>query len=347
MRNLTDEQVDLIAEDIRVRGVFSQSLQEDLLDHICCFIEEQDDERPFEEIYLLAMDAFGQSGLQGVQDETLYLINRPYLTKMKKIAYFSGGISATALVLGALFKVQHWPGANIMLIAGTLLMTFFFIPYFFYTQFTEQTEKKGRIISALGLTTAVLMATGAFFKLMHWPGAAILIIAFAFFFLIFLPLYIINGARNPLTRMQSVSNGFLFACIGGFMMLLSFQNPSKAVTDALTTIEQNEQQVLLSLQAKMNNSALTAFVTTCNAAVAAEPNNSGSNTIGNGDPLSPQSLLNINEAIRAAVLKLNEDMSGTPGWKPLAFTEIQPSLYGSAKFQVLQLETRAYVNAIP
>ena len=69
MRSLTDEQIDFIADDIRIRGVFTQSLQEDLLDHICCFIEEQDDERPFEEIYRRALDAFGQQGLQGIQDE--------------------------------------------------------------------------------------------------------------------------------------------------------------------------------------------------------------------------------------------------------------------------------------
>jgi len=347
MRSLTEEQIDLIADDIRLRGVFTQSLQEDLLDHICCFIEEQpDDERPFEEIYRLALDAFGQSGLQGVQDETLYLINRPYLTKMKKIAFFTAGLSSFTLIAGALFKIQHWPGANLMLVAGILVLAFFFIPYFFYVQFTEQTEKKGKVIAALGLITAFLMAVGALFKIMHWPGTIVILMGFVIFFLAFLPLYIINGARNPLTRFSTVSNGLLFACIGGFMMLMSFQQPSKAITDSFATIQLNEQQLLESLQANTNNAALMSFVTTCNDAIAAEPNNSGNNTIGNGDPVSAQSLLNINNAIRAALLKLNTDMSGTTGWKPVAFDEIQPSLYGSVKFQVLQLETKVYANAV-
>lgn len=348
MRNLTDEQVDLIAEDIRVRGVFTQSLQEDLLDHICCFIEEQpDDERPFEEIYRRALDAFGQSGLRGVQDETLYLINRPYQKAMKKFAYITGAIASTMLLAGAFFKIMHWPGANAILILGTVTLSMFFIPYFFYVNLKEQSEKKSKVIAAAGLITALFLCAATLFKMMHWPGALVMIFGFGFSFLIFLPLYIINGIRNPLTKVSSISNGFLFAAVGGFVLLMSFQQPTRAVTDSLTTIQQNEQQTLESLQANTNNAALTAFVTTCNAAVAAEPNNSGSNTIGNGDPLSPQSLLNINDAIRAAVLKLNEDMSGTPGWNPLVFNEIQPSLYGSVKFQVLQLETRAYVNAIP
>ncbi len=353
MRSLSDEQIDFIADDIRIRGVFTQSLQEDLLDHICCFIEEQDDERPFEEIYRRALDAFGQQGLQGIQDETLYLVNRPYLTKMKKIAYLSGGLSATALVLGALFKVQHWPGANVMLISGTLLMTFFFIPYFFYTQFTEQTEKKGKVISTLGLITAVLMATGAFFKLMHWPGATILIIAFTFFFLIFLPLYIINGARNPLTRLSSVSNGFLFACIGGFMMLLSFQQPSKAVTDSLVIIEQNQTQLLAKMKDQLANSdaasttkqALEQFVASCDQSVSTIATDDAA-TIGNGLPVSNEQLAPFNTRISDAVSTLNTTMASNPNWTPLKYNMIERTLYGSVKFQVMQLETEAYVNAM-
>src|SRR5687768_13927275 len=123
MRSLADAQIDFIAGDIRRRGVFSESLQEDLLDHICCYIEEQpDDERPFEEIYRQALDAFGQSGLQGIQDETLYLINQPYQKAMKKFAYITGSIASVALVCGALFKIMHWPGANLMLLIGTLTL---------------------------------------------------------------------------------------------------------------------------------------------------------------------------------------------------------------------------------
>ena len=185
MRNLTDEQIDFIADDIRIRGVFTQSLQEDLLDHICCFIEEQDDERPFEEIYLRALDAFGQHGLQGIQDETLFLINQPYQNAMKKFAYITGAIASISLVAGALFKIQHWPGASLLLLVGTLTLSMFFIPYFFYVNLKEQTEKKSKVIAAFGLITALFLCAGALFKLMHWPGAIIMIGGFGLFFLIF------------------------------------------------------------------------------------------------------------------------------------------------------------------
>ena len=145
MRSLAEEQVDFIAEDIRKRGVFTPTLQEDLLDHICCYIEEQpDDERPFEAVYRQALEAFGHEGLQAIQDETLFLINQPYFNAMKKFAYITGALASTLLLVGAFFKIMHWPGANLSLIIGTVTLAMFFIPYFFYVNLKEQSERKSQ-----------------------------------------------------------------------------------------------------------------------------------------------------------------------------------------------------------
>lgn len=352
MRSLTEEQVDFIADDIRLRGVFTQSLQEDLLDHICCFIEEQpDDERPFGEVYRQALEAFGQSGLQAVQDETLFLINQPYQNAMKKFAYITGAIASVSLVAGALFKISHWPGANLLLLLGTLVLAMFFVPYFFYVQMREQTEKKNKVIAALGLATALFLCAGALFKLMHWPGAIVMIVGFGIFFVIFLPLYVINGVRNPLTKVSSISNGFLFAAIGGFVMLLSFQQPSRSVTESMSVIEQNESALLNELKSDTvgispaAQSALTQFVQSCDEAVNALSQNGGTATIGNGAPVGEEQLVAFNDNIETAVIRLNGAMNSNPHWTPLVFEKITPTLYGSVKFQVIQLETRAYVNA--
>lgn len=355
MRSLSDEQIDFIAEDIRTRGVFTQSLQEDLLDHICCFIEEQDDdERPFGEVYRQALDAFGQSGLQGIQDETLFLINQPYQNVMKKFAYITGAIASISLVAGALFKLQHWPGANFLLLIGTLTLSMFFIPYFFYVNLKEQTEKKNKVIAAFGLITALFLCAGALFKLMHWPGAIIMIGGFGLFFLIFLPLYIMNGVRNPQTKVSSISNGFLFAAIGGFVMLLSFQQPSRAVSDSLSIIEQNQWQLLTTLKEQLNESdatptekeAVSQFIVACDQSLTTLPASEEATNIGNGIPVTGEELDAFNARISDAVSRLNTDMAANESWKPLGFEKITPTLYGSLRFQVRQLETEACVNAL-
>lgn len=361
MRKLSDEEIDFIWEDIRKRGVFTESLAENLLDHICCFIEEQpDDGRPFGEICRQAMESFGPNGLQEVQDETLFLINQKHLSKMKKLMYISGTFASLALIIGAMFKIFHWPGANLLLIFGTLSLTFLFSPFFFYMYFKEQTEKKGKVIAALGFATAIFLCLGAIFKIMHWPGASFMIIGFVLLFVVFLPLYMINGIRNPLTRFSSISNGFLLACIGGFMMLLSFQQPSKAINDSFSAIHENENKLNQMLASKWNAEAdrfpiecktmLSEFRENCTKALSGLPEINEGKPIGTGQVISETDLLNVQVEISAAVQKLNEQMKGEKvagyNWSAIENTKLQPGQTGSIRFQVLQLENQAYLRAL-
>ncbi len=49
---------------------------------------------------------------------------------MKTFAYITGSTSASLTVLGLLFKIQHWPGASIMLVLGMGLFALLFSPTF-------------------------------------------------------------------------------------------------------------------------------------------------------------------------------------------------------------------------
>lgn len=47
---------------------------------------------------------------------------------MKQLAFISGGLSSSLIILGSLFKVQHWPGAGIILVVGLCIFSILFIP---------------------------------------------------------------------------------------------------------------------------------------------------------------------------------------------------------------------------
>jgi hypothetical protein len=47
---------------------------------------------------------------------------------MKTLAFISGAFSCSLAVLGVLFKIMHWPGANILLVLGLGIFSIFFIP---------------------------------------------------------------------------------------------------------------------------------------------------------------------------------------------------------------------------
>ena len=47
---------------------------------------------------------------------------------MKSLAFTSTALSASLVVLGGLFKIQHWPGASIMLVLGLGMLALVGIP---------------------------------------------------------------------------------------------------------------------------------------------------------------------------------------------------------------------------
>jgi hypothetical protein len=81
---LTPDQIKFIRCEIFKRGVRLESLQEDLLDHICCLVEEELALTPnFKQAYLKAVSGFGNLRLLHVQtDEAIQSVkNFPGLYK--------------------------------------------------------------------------------------------------------------------------------------------------------------------------------------------------------------------------------------------------------------------------
>jgi hypothetical protein len=71
---LSDKQVDLIALDIRERGIHLAGLHENLLDHICIIIEEKlEKEEEFETVYSSVIKSFYRSELKEIEEEALFL----------------------------------------------------------------------------------------------------------------------------------------------------------------------------------------------------------------------------------------------------------------------------------
>jgi hypothetical protein len=48
--------------------------------------------------------------------------------QMKTLAFISGALSSCISIIGILFKIQHWPGANILLVLGLGTFSTIFIP---------------------------------------------------------------------------------------------------------------------------------------------------------------------------------------------------------------------------
>jgi hypothetical protein len=75
---------------------------DELIDHVCCDVEfEMQNGIPFAKAYEVVKNKIGIEGLERIQHETLYLIDKKYRI-MKKTMKISGLIAPILLSLGSL-----------------------------------------------------------------------------------------------------------------------------------------------------------------------------------------------------------------------------------------------------
>ena len=128
---LSDKQIDYILNDIGARGVEMESLQQNLVDHVCCIIEQNlEVNGDFENFYQKTIQTFYKDELWEIEEETLLLLTYKNYYTMKKIMINSGIFSAFTFFAGSIFKIMHWPGSSPLIILAMLASSFIFLPLF-------------------------------------------------------------------------------------------------------------------------------------------------------------------------------------------------------------------------
>ncbi len=132
--NLSDTQIEFIIQDLEERGITMEHLADDLVDHICCVLEKEG-QKNFYEAYYHSLQAFGAEGIKKIQEQTVLLLTLKNRIIMKGIMYILGYVSAALISSGALFKLQHWPFAGILITLGIVVLNFGFLPMYFYNRY--------------------------------------------------------------------------------------------------------------------------------------------------------------------------------------------------------------------
>ena len=202
---IIDNNMDRIKADLVNRGLTYDRLLDDILDHVCCMVEEQmvagED---FELSYKRVLNTIGNKRLPEIQHQTLLLLNKNF-QRMKNLTYLFGLSAALVAILGAFFKRMHWPGAGILITAGIVLVIFVFLPLYFWINYREQAEKKNPLYAIVGYLTLTSLLAGAIFKIQHWPGAGHIIEASLVILIIgFIPLYVVNVFQRAGKRKLSL-----------------------------------------------------------------------------------------------------------------------------------------------
>lgn len=143
MHSVTDEQIDFILEDIANRGIVTEDVRYNILDHVCCIIEnEMPQGENFYEFYKNTIVRFFKKELKEIEDETRELTTFKYYYAMKRTLKITGAITIILCLIGSLFKFQHWPGAGVLLLLSLGFFALVFIPLNIIMKFKDEKRKQ-------------------------------------------------------------------------------------------------------------------------------------------------------------------------------------------------------------
>jgi hypothetical protein len=94
-------------------------------------------------------------------------------TKPSRILNALIWIAIIPTLIGEFFKVQHWPGASALMVVGTFIFAFFYLPLFTIESWKTKETKKLKLLLFFQNFIILLFSVGFLFKIMHWPGAGI------------------------------------------------------------------------------------------------------------------------------------------------------------------------------
>lgn len=222
MYSLTNQQIDYILDDIRARGIEMESLQGDLLDHICCIIEHNlEANGDFESFYNKTITSFYKKELREIEEETISLLTFKHYYQMKKLMIISGGFSVAAFIGGSFLKIMHWPGASMLLLLAILTASLIFLPLMFVLKVREVDSTRDKVVTGLGTFFGIISSLGTLFKIMHWPYANMMMfVGLVVFMFLFVPVYFFTGIRNPETKVNVIVSSVIYILAGGLIFSL-------------------------------------------------------------------------------------------------------------------------------
>ena len=253
MVELTELQIELIDAYIKENGVAQNELQEDLLDHVCTSIETQLQQgKSFEEAFQHTINLFGPGGLKQVQTETFELLTEMNAT-MKKVTFGFGLTSTFLLLAGTIFKLKHWPGANIMFMMGAMILALIYLPLILRHKLKESPNNEA-ILHISGFVGLAFTTVGSLFKIMHWPGASfMLLVGLGTLAFLYVPIYFYKRYQTSANKPITLSASLVAITCLILVFALTRVNNSSQYDEGITLID---EQLRTSTKRASNNSEL-------------------------------------------------------------------------------------------
>jgi len=116
---------------------------------------------------------------------------------MKQKLYILGLITTLIIFLGLIFKINHWPGAGILLTIGISVLVLLFLPLALADNYRSEESNHSLSLYIVTWLTCFVVFVAMLFKFQHWPFAGpMLAIALPFPYVVFLPVFLKVTSKN-------------------------------------------------------------------------------------------------------------------------------------------------------
>jgi hypothetical protein len=106
---------------------------------------------------------------------SVYVLFREKSEKSNVLMLVSGFIGLLGFLIGSLMKIMHWPDANIIITIGFVVLGAIYFPLLTTKKVKQSESKREGYAFLIGGIAAVIYIGGFLFKMMHWPGASVLL----------------------------------------------------------------------------------------------------------------------------------------------------------------------------
>jgi hypothetical protein len=153
---------------------------------------------------------------------------------MKQKIYILGVMTAMVVFTGTIFKINHYPGAGILLTIGITALVLLFLPLALQNHYRGPGNMKNPLLYIVTYITCFVVFTSMLFKLMHWPHAGtFLTIAIPFPYVVFLPVFIgVTSKDKNFNIYNTVFVLLLLALNSVFSGLLALNVTSERISDS-------------------------------------------------------------------------------------------------------------------
>jgi hypothetical protein len=160
---------------------------------------------------------------------------------MKKNTLITGYLTAFIFLIGVIFKVQHYPGAGVLIIFSCIIFSLGYGLPLFFEKNSFATNSNQQFINFLVLILMILIPTGFLFKIQHWPGAGVLIYLGNILLIIGIPLLIMNAVKSDdiQKKLNYHNEAILFIFLTAFSIFMLFARNDKNILNAFVPIGNN------------------------------------------------------------------------------------------------------------